>query len=233
MRRANDLEIRVAVGSPSGTQSCILRVWSRRGESDVHAAVREMGSHFGVTLHEGGRCHAALTSESPTAAPALIEALGGPQRQNDWTRRTHLGSQQEVPLICAFPTSELTRWRVQPVTAPSLRWVAPPPDGGVTAIACIFTGAHLAAASWPGKQEDDRLLGQKHLPNGEMFWVVAYVTTEHRRVDKVIAHARRQAETARARVPATSAQRAPESRRMIAFDFHTGDRTLLMIDAAL
>lgn len=232
MPRANDLEIRVAVGSPTAAQSSILRVWSRRGESDVHAAVREIGTRFAVTLHEGGRCHAALTSESPSAAPSLIEALGGSQPQNDWTRRTHLGSQQEVPLICAFPTSELTRWRATPITARSLRWVAPPPDGGVTAIACIFTGSHHAASSWPGKQEHDLLLGQKHLPNGEMCWVVAYVTMEHRRVDKVIAHARQRAEAARARAPATSAQRAHEISRMIAFDFHKGDRTLLMIDAA-
>jgi hypothetical protein len=232
VRKANDLEIRVALGSPSGPQSCILRVWSRRGESDVYIAVREIGSRFKVSLHDGGECHAGLTSEFAQAEPSLVEALGGSRHQNVWTRRTHLGSQHEVPFVCVFPTSELRNWRDQPVSAPSLQWIAPPEGGGVVAVAAIFTGSRRPTSDWPGRERGDQLLGYKLLPNGEAFWLVYYATTAHRRVDEVLGIVRQRAATEQPLVSTSVPPRPFPGRRMTAFDFHKNERTLLMIDAA-
>ena len=229
MRRANDLEIRVAVGTPSGPNSHIFRVWSRRGESNIYAAIRESAASVKISLHDGGECHAGLTSELARKNPELVTQLGGSRHQSKWFRRTHVGSQQEVPLVFAVPVAGLSHWRRQPPSAPSLVWLSPPPTG-VIAISCVFTGSHLGENEWPGRDRGDTLLGMKRLPNGETFWLLWFASTAHSRVTSVLEYAQEKMSST------TPVQLAPPEEgvyrhhRLVALAPNTELRALLVVD---
>lgn len=172
MARGNDIDVRLAVGSPSGANSAVFKVWSPVGRSDVYASIREHASAFKVSLHDNGICVAGLTKEFAKKQSEAVERMGGSRLQNQWTRLTHVGSRVVTPLQFVVPSSELRMWREKEPSSDGVTWLRAPAEGRSIIISCIFGGQMLPDAAWPGRVSGTQFVASKLLPNGEKFWLV-------------------------------------------------------------
>jgi hypothetical protein len=170
--KGNDLDERVAVGSPTGVNSAVFKIWSPIGKSDIYASIREHAGVFKISLHDGGECFAGLTKPFADSQPKALSEMGGSRHQSRWTRQTHVGSRVVTPLQFVVPASELGSWREKEMSTNSVRWLPAPTAGRSVIISCIFGGQKLPDADWPGRRNETQLVATKILPNGEKFWLI-------------------------------------------------------------
>lgn len=171
MPTRRDFVCRIAVGTATGANSAVLRIWVPEGKSDVYAAFREIAGTAKVSLHASGYCHAGITSSVVLDEPELVSLMGGSRHQHRWIRRTHLSSKSAAALHVCFPSTEVTTWRDRPVADADVVWLNRPPAGHSIVVSCLYSGSLRADKDWPGREHGVRYLASTKLPNGEKFGV--------------------------------------------------------------
>lgn len=232
MPRSNDIDARLAIGSAEGPNSAIFKVWSPRGKSDVYASVRECAGVFKVSLHGTGECKAGLTKQFADTQLEALSAMGGTRHQSEWQRLTHVGSRIVTPLQFVVPASEIRSWREKEVDSAKVTWLPMPAPERSVIISCIFSGQKLPDEEWPGRKNGTVLVGTKHMPNGEKFWLLWQdcPTSQHEPLMlRQGAEVRSQREMVRfSGVP----EDAPLGPRLLIFKEFTEDRLLVVMDSA-
>lgn len=232
MAKGNDVDERLAVGSPDGANSVVFKIWSPIGKSDVYASIREHASVFKVSLHDRGICVAGLTKQFAMGQSGAIAQMGGSRLQNAWTRLTHVGSRVVTPLQFVVPASELRRWREQTLEPDGITWLGTPAEGRSIIISCIFGGQTLPDDAWPGRVNGTQFVTSKVLPNGEKFWLVWQdcPTSEHEEeILRQCAAIQQQRQLVRFAGVPDDVRPGP---RMLAFKEFPLDRLLIVMDAA-
>ncbi len=184
------LKIRFAVADSSGHQSATFNVWT--GRHDIYVAPRPLGKAFKASIHFA---RPETPSELRYAGPTrkfTEEFLGQPlpvgQRQiGTWPGRS-VGPNLKLELRILVPASELRVPTVLPDNKPVTLIPSPPP--GFDREIAILHGAPGPASWWPSPADaKSELVDSGLLPNGEMLWVVHYLSRaipadkleEHRR----------------------------------------------------
>ena len=99
-------------------------------------------------------------------------------------------------------------------------------------ISCIFSGQKLPDEEWPGRKNGTVLVGTKHMPNGEKFWLLWQdcPTSQHEAMMfRQGAEVRSQREMVRfSGIP----EDAPLGPRLLIFKEFTEERLLVVMDSA-
>jgi hypothetical protein len=167
------LDLRFAVGSPSGLQSRVWRLWTHG--NDVYCTVRDAGALLKISLHAADATRPPVCQLSVVAefANALSEELKPPDGRHieRWSRQgpdangDYLGTRILIPF-------ESVKQREIIHLKPTV-WLPVPQPSAAMEIALLFRpkGNH---APTPTAGERLQLLGASELPNGEQFRAVYY-----------------------------------------------------------
>ncbi len=226
---------RLVVGQERLPTSGTLRVWSPVGKSDIYAAMRGIAGECKISLHASGECLAGLTEQFARTESDAVSAMGGSRHQSRWTRATHVGSRVVTPLQFVIPSSELRPFPKSSISSSrnGSTWIVPPASGRSIIVSCLFSGQQVQDANWPGRAYQTHLVGSKHLPNGEKFWLIWQDSptgdVERLMLTDASAH------IARTEMVPFSGSNDPSepARRFLIFKEFREDRQLIVMDAAL
>ena len=181
------LLLRLCVGSTDGPRSGVWRLWSNK--SDVYCGARSLASQFKVSLHEGGECNAAYTTEFARKLGGLDKLPKGQRRRDSWQRQTNVGDGLAVPVDIVFPTDYLGPI---PDTHPdynTVSFIEPAPRGSAISLIIAFGVGQPTEMEWPGMNRGFSQVGASTLPNGETVWVLKTqsVLSDHFRAETATA----------------------------------------------
>jgi hypothetical protein len=160
MGRPREEIVRFAVGGPDEPRSCVWRIWTGRGTSDVYISARVLGGILKASLHESGVWRLALTRE-------YAEAHGEDDRlieQWDRPQPLHEGVKSAFEII--VPSAELALPR-QPLPegrkkhTKNVTWVRPAPEGFATHFIVMY-----AEPGEPVQETEVAILASFALPDG-------------------------------------------------------------------
>ena len=168
MGRSGEEVVRFAIGGPDEPRSCVWRIWTGKGTSDVYISARVLGGVVKVSLHESGDWRFALTRE-------YAEAQGRDNRliaQWDRPPPLHQGVTSAFDII--VPSAELALPR-QPLPeertkhTKNVTWIRPAPEGFAKHFIVMYT-----EPGEPVPETEAEILASFVLPDGRTVIVAVF-----------------------------------------------------------
>ena len=144
--------IRFAVGAANGRRSSTWRVWGNK-KGDFYFSTRTLGGIVKTSLHRDGTCHYGFTSDYVAKPKSLA-----PKNRSRLLDRWHL---PDAPFCAAsrilIPEAELRDFPT--VDSDQMRWLTPPPPGGLFAAAVYVFRPDALGDGWPGADKGSIPIG--------------------------------------------------------------------------
>lgn len=193
--------VRFAVGAPNGITSNAWRVWTTR-RGDIYVACRDNFQEAKVSLHASGRWRMGFTTEAVARNPKLV-ALEQNRAWEVWDRPAEALPDTITAFRLIFPTAELA---VRPDQRQPSRWkdvvyVEAAPPGKLTTVTLFVTRGDLVLRH---ESEPSVRLASLDMGNGLHAQLIAHGDPEGNLpdvLDRYVAEARRQAESAGVGIP--------------------------------
>lgn len=179
MHRLTKEPLRVAIGAPGEPQASFWRIWVTR--SEVYLSAATIGGLFKVSLHSGGQCNAAFTSEQVQRSGGEAMFPDGSRRVVTWRRGLN---GVVIALQLEVPSAELRAGAAGRQPSKNHIWLAAPGPGGSRSLLVAFGCPKTVATGWPQPVAGAEPLAADELPNGEGL---AVLTVLHQTSTEVIA----------------------------------------------
>lgn len=160
MGKTNEVDFRVAVGTPDGPRSSVWRGFSTKNE--VYVSHGGMGGIHKFSFHSSGICRLAFTEHEGPGEGEVDRVI------HRWRRVKAPPSGGIVySLIARFPTNYLST--ALKVETKKVNWIPSASSGQATALDFVFSRAEKHVLDELAKSAGRTIFSFTRLPNGEAF----------------------------------------------------------------